>query len=80
MSNQEKYDELDTLIKNIDNAIEEADSKYLNDYIEQLKIMKYELQNDLSDIEKKVQEEQDREERQQEREYWEAVIWANIAK
>lgn len=74
MSNQEKYDELDTLIKNIDNAIEEADSEYLNDYIEQLKIMKYELQNDLSDIEKKVQEEQDREEKQQEREYWEAVI------
>lgn len=74
MSNQEKYDELDTLIKNIDNAIEEADSEYLNDYIEQLKIMKYELQNDLSDIEKKVQEEQGREEKQQEREYWEAVI------
>jgi len=75
MDYQDRYDELDTLIRNIDYAIEEIkDSEYLKDYIEQLKIMKYELQNDLSDIEEKLEEEQAREERQQEKDYWKEAI------
>lgn len=71
MSNQEKYDELDNIVSSINILIDEISDK---NYIEQLELIKFEAQNELDEISGILEEEQDREERQQEKEYWEAVI------
>lgn len=75
MDYQAIYDDLDNLIRNIDNAIEEIeDKKYMKDYIDSLNYVKYDLENDKEEVAEKLQEEQRREEIQQERDYWKEAI------
>ena len=75
MDYQDRYDELDNLIRNIDNAIDEIeDKKYMKDYIDSLNYIKYDLENDKEEVAEKLQEEQRREEMQQERDYWKEAI------
>lgn len=75
MDYQAIYDDLDNLIRNIDNAIDEIeDKKYMKDYIDGLNYIKYDLENNKEEVAEKLEKEQRREERQQEKEYWEEVI------
>ena len=69
MDLQEKYDELDNIIRNIDYAIEETTLPELKDYVEQLELIKYEAQNELQEIEEQLDKQQEVENRQLEREY-----------
>ena len=75
MDYQAVYDDLDNLIRNIDNAMEEIeDKKYMKDYIDSLNYIKYDLENDKEEVAEKLEEEQRREEIQQERDYWREAI------
>lgn len=75
MNLQDRYDDLDNLIRNIDNAIDEiADKKYMKDYIDSLNYIKYDLENNKEEVAEKLEEEQKREERQQEYEYERSVV------
>lgn len=75
MDYQNKYDDLDNLIRNIDNAIDEIqDKKYMKDHIESLNYIKYDLENQLEEMSEKLEEEQKREERQLENNYWKEAI------
>lgn len=75
MDYQSIYDDLDNLIRNIDNAIEEIeDKKYMKDYIDSLNYIKYDLENNKEEISEKLEEEQKREEMQQEYLYERSVI------
>lgn len=75
MDLQSRYDDLDNLIRNIDNAIDEVeDKKYMKDYIDDLNYIKYDLENELEEVAEKLEEEQKREERQMNYEYERSVI------
>ncbi len=75
MNLQDRYDDLDNLIRNIDNAIEEIeDKKYMKDCIDSLNYIKYDLENNKEEVAEKLEEEQRREERQQEYEYERSVV------
>lgn len=75
MNLQDRYDDLDNLIRNIDNAIEEIeDKKYMKDCIDSLNYIKYDLENNKEEVAEKLEEEQKREERQLEHEYERSVI------
>lgn len=75
MDYQAVYDDLDNLIRNIDNAIDEIeDKKYMKNHIDSLNYIKYDLENDKEEIAEKLEEEQRREEMQQERDYWREAI------
>lgn len=75
MDYQDRYDDLDNLIRNIDNAIDEIqDKKYMKDHIESLNYIKYDLENQLEEMSEKLEEEQKREERQLENNYWKEAI------
>lgn len=71
MDLQDRYDELDSLISSINSLIDDLTDK---NYIEQLELIKYEAQNEFEEVSEKLQEERDKVEREQEKEYWEAVI------
>lgn len=71
MNYQERYDELDNIVSSINILIDEISDK---NYIGQLELIKYEAQNELDEVAEKLQEEQNREERQREKEYWEEAI------
>ena len=75
MDYQAIYDDLDNLIRNIDNAIDEIDDmEYMQDYIDGLNYIKYDLENDREEVAEKLQEEQKREEMQMNYEYERSVI------
>ena len=75
MNLQDRYDDLDNLIRNIEITIEEIeDKKYMKDCIDSLNYIKYDLENNKEDVEEKLEEEQRREERQQEYEYERSVV------
>lgn len=61
MDYQERYDELDTIIMSLDSLIDDISDKY---YIEMLKELKFEAQNELEEVQERLQEEYDKEERQ----------------
>lgn len=71
MDLQDKYDELDNLINSINVLVDDLTDK---NYIEQLELIKYEAQNELDDVSKQLQKQYEQEEKEQERQYWEAVI------
>ena len=71
MDLQEKYDELDNIISTLNVLVEEIEDK---DYIEQLREIKYQAENEMEKVEKELQEMRDREEAEQEREYWKEAI------
>ena len=75
MDYQAIYDDLDNLIRNIDNAIDEIeDKKYMKDHIDSLNYIKYDLENDKEEVAEKLEEEQKREEIQMNYEYERSVI------
>lgn len=75
MNLQDRYDDLDNLIRNIDNAIEEIeDKKYMKDCIDSLNYIKYDLENNKEEVAEKLEEEQRREERQLENDYLKEAI------
>lgn len=71
MDSQDRYDELDNIISTIDALVDDITDKY---YIDALVEIKFEAQNELEEVEKKLQEERDQEERNMEQEYWREVI------
>lgn len=75
MDYQAIYDDLDNLIRNIDNAIDEIeDKKYMKDCIDSLNYIKYDLENNKEEVSEKLEEERKMEARQQEKEYWEEAM------
>ena len=75
MDYQEVYDDLDNLIRNIDNAIDEIeDKKCMQDYIDSLNYIKYDLESNLEEAVEKLEEEQRREEMQMNYEYERSAV------
>lgn len=75
MDYQAVYDDLDNLIKNIDDAIDEIEDKdYMKDYIDSLNYIKYDLENNKEEVAEKLEEEQKREERQMNYEYERSAV------
>ena len=75
MNLQDRYDDLDNLIRNIDNAINEIDDiEYMQDYIDSLNYIKYDLENNKEEVAERLDEEQRREERQLENDYLKEAI------
>lgn len=69
------YDDLDNLIRNIDNAIEEIeDKKYMKDHIDALNYIKYDLENNKEEVAEKLEEERRREEKQMNYEYERSAV------
>lgn len=64
---QEKYDELDNIISSINILVDEIKD---TDYIYMLNEIKYQAQNEIEEVEEKLQAEQDREYAEREKEYW----------
>lgn len=71
MDLQDSYDELDNIIKKLDSLIDEITDK---NYKEQLRETKYQAENELEEIKVELQKQYDREEKEQENEYWRCAI------
>lgn len=67
MDLQDRYDELDNIITSIRLLTSHLTDK---NYIEQLEIIQFQAEDDLEEIEKLLQEQYDREEKEQEREFY----------
>lgn len=67
MDYQDRYDELDNLIRNLDVIVDELTDK---DYVDKLNEIKYEAQNEKDEISEILEDEIKRGERQQEFDYW----------
>lgn len=63
---QERYDELDNIISSLDMLIDEITD---NEYIEQLREIKYQAENEKEEVEPRLRELQEQEEREMNREY-----------
>ena len=71
MDLQDRYDELDNIVRTLDNLIDDITDK---DYILQLEETKYQAQEELDEVSEKLQEQQDREERELENQYERSVL------
>ena len=71
METQDRYDELDNIVRTLDILVDETNDKY---YIDLINDIKFEAENELEEVAEKLEEEQRREEIQQERDYWKEVI------
>lgn len=71
MDLQDKYDELENIVSTIDNLTNELTDKY---YIDCLNEIKFEAQNELTDIEEQLEAEQEREYNEMVNQYWEGAI------
>lgn len=71
MDYQDKYDELDNIVRTLDILIDDINDKY---YIDLINDIKYEAENELEEVAEKLEEEQKKEEMQQERDYWKEAI------
>ncbi len=69
---QETYDELDNIVRTLDNLIEEITNE---DYIAQLQETKYQAEEELNKIREKLEEEQEENERQDIYEYQRSVVY-----
>lgn len=58
MNYQERYDELDHIVNSIDILVEDINDKY---YIEMLKELKFEAQNELEEVKEQLQKKYDEE-------------------
>ena len=61
MEHQERYDELDNIVKSIDVLIDDITDKY---YIDMLNEIKFEAQNELEELKEILQEEYEIEDRE----------------
>lgn len=68
---QDRFDELDNIVRTLDILVDNINDKY---YIDLINDIKFEAENELEEVAEKLQEEQRREERQQEKDYWEEAI------
>ena len=71
MNLQERYDELDTIVRELDYLIDEISDK---NYKEQLELIKYDAQSELDEIEPQLLEQQQQEEKWQELEYERSAV------
>lgn len=71
MNLQDRYDELDLIIREIDYILDEITDK---NYKEQLELIKFDAQDELEELEPKLQEMYEKEEKQQGSEYWREAI------
>lgn len=71
MDLQDRYDELDNIISSIDILVDEISDK---DYIDRLNEIKFDAQNEIEEIEEKLEKEREEEEKQQEFEYERSVL------
>lgn len=67
MDLQERYDELDNIDRSLDVLIDDIKDKY---FIDALNEIRYEAQNEMKEIEPRLQEQYDREQQELENEYW----------
>lgn len=67
MDYQDLYDDLETLEFGLESLIDNISNK---DYKEQLQFILYDVKNDEEEILPKLREQQDKEEQEQERQYW----------
>lgn len=71
MDYQDRYDELDNIVKTLDILADELNDKY---YIDLINDIKFEAENELEKVSEKLEEERKMEARQQEKEYWEEAM------
>lgn len=71
MDYQNRYDELDNIVRTLDMLVEDLNDKY---YIDWINDIKYEAENELAEVSEKLEEEQRREEIQMNYEYERSVI------
>lgn len=71
MDYQDRFDELDNIVRTLEILVDDINDKY---YIDLINDIKFEAENELQEVSEKLEEEQRREERQQERDYWKEAI------
>lgn len=71
MDYQDRYDELDNIVRTLDILVDDINDKY---YIDLINDIKFEAENELQEVSEKLEEEQRREERQQEYEFERSAI------
>lgn len=71
MDYQNRYDELDNIVRTLDILADDINDKY---YVDLINDIKFEAENELQEVAEKLEEEQRREERQQEYEYERSVV------
>lgn len=71
MELQDRYDELDNLISSLNSLINELTDK---NYIEQLKLIKFEAQNEFEEVSEQLSAEQEREYAEMNYQYERSVI------
>lgn len=71
MDYQDRYDELDNIIRTLDTLVDEITDK---DYIDRLNEIEFDAQNELEEVSEKLEEEYKKEEIQREYEYERSVI------
>lgn len=68
---QDRFDELDNIVRTLDILVDDINDKY---YIDLINDIKYEAENELEEVAEKLEEEQRREEMQMNYEYERSVI------
>ena len=71
MNTQDRYDELDNIVRTLDILVDDINDKY---YIYLINDIKFEAENELEEVSEKLEKERRREEMQQERDYWKEAI------
>lgn len=71
MDTQDRYDELDNIVRTLDILADDINDKY---YIDLINDIKFEAENELEEVSEKLEEEQKREEIQMNYEYERSVI------
>ena len=71
MDYQDRYDELDNIVRTLDILVDDIRDKY---YIDLINDIKFEAENELQEVAEKLEEEQKREERQLANNYWKEAI------
>ena len=75
MDLQRKYDELDEIVSSINLLIDEIDDQ---DYIDDLNEIKYRAQDELEEVQEKILEENEREEREMNYQFERSRFWWNM--
>lgn len=71
MDYQDRYDELDNIVRTLDILVDDINDKY---YIDLINDIKYEAENELEEVAEKLEEEIKREEMQMNYEYERNVV------
>ena len=71
MDYQDRYDELDNIVRTLDILVDDIKDKY---YIDLINDIKYEAEKELEEVSEKLEEEQKREERQMNYEYERSAV------